>query len=331
MHRLQIYSRPHLRQVVRPYRHLDLPNASLIARHIFNIPGLSRNIHKTMTETLPQLPDIQLLSTRVLRVLGKNPSKYTLQGSNTFLVGDGRKRILIDTGEGKPIYSELLKQALQEQNATIESILLTHWHHDHTGGVQQVLDLCDEHNKPTVYKHKPEAGQTDIADGQIFRVDGATLRAFYCPGHTNDHMAFILEEEDAMFTGDNVLGHGTTVFEDLPAYMDSLDRMQKQFNGWAYPGHGQVLGDGVSKIREYITHRKQREGEVLNVLREEASGNEQGWQSMEIVKIIYRDYPEALHLPAEGGVKQVLKKLKLDGKVTELENGNWKLAEKAAL
>jgi len=283
-----------------------------------------------MTTILPKLPDIQLLSTRVVRILAGNPGKYSLQGTNTYLVGDGRKRILIDTGEGKEVYSELLKRALKEQNATIESIILTHWHHDHTGGVQQVLDLCGD-DKPTVYKHQPDAGQTDFADGHIFRVEGATLRAFHCPGHTRDHMALILQEEDAMFTGDNVLGHGTSVFEDLPAYMDSLDRMQKQFNGWAYPGHGQVLGDGVAKIREYITHRKVREGEVVNVIRDEPKNGAQGWQSMDIVKIMYRDYPEALHPAAEGGVKQILRKLKQDNKVSELENGTWKLAEKAAL
>jgi glyoxylase-like metal-dependent hydrolase (beta-lactamase superfamily II) len=308
---------------------LGSSNASFLNWPIRKPSDQIQSIHSIMTETLPRLPEVQLLSPLVARILGGNPSKYTLQGTNTYLVGDGRKRILIDTGDGVPAYKEWLKRALQEQNATIETILITHHHHDHVGGIQQVFDLCDE--KPAVYKHQPDEGQTDIKDGQIFRTEGATLRAFYCPGHTQDHMAFILQEEDAMFTGDNVLGHGTTVFEDLAAYMDSLDRMQKEFNGWAYPGHGQVLGDGVSKIREYITHRKMREGEVLNVLRDKPQEGSQGWQSMEIVKIMYRDYPEALHIPAEGGVKQVLSKLKRDNKVRELDDGSWKLAEKAAL
>ena len=50
-------------------------------------------------------------------------------------------------------------------------------------------------------------------------------------------MAFVLEEESAMFTGDNVLGHGTAVFEELAVYLDSLSRMREQFRGRAYPGH----------------------------------------------------------------------------------------------
>lgn len=63
------------------------------------------------------------------------------------------------------------------------------------------------------------------------------MRAFHCPGHTADHMVFVLEEESAMFTGDNVLGHGTAVFENLTVYLDSLSRMREQFRGRAYPGH----------------------------------------------------------------------------------------------
>ena len=279
----------------------------------------------------------------MVRILGGNPGKFSLQGTNTYLVGDGPRRILIDTGEGRPVYTEYLQRALKEQNAVIDSIILTHWHHDHVGGVQQVLALCPANDKPKVYKHLPTAGagQTNFDDGHIFRVPGATLRAFHSPGHTHDHMALILEEEDAMFTGDAVLGHGTTVFEDLTAYMTSLERMQTAFNGWAYPGHGQVLGDGVGKIREYISHRKQRELEVLNVLRREredqsaaaaaSEATRNAWGSMDIVKVIYRDYPENLHLPAEGGVKQVLQKLARDGKVVEGKDGLWRTTEKAAL
>ena len=87
------------------------------------------------------------------------------------------------------------------------------------------------------------------------------------PGHTVDHIAFILEEEDAMFTGDNVLGHGTAVFEDLAIYLNSLNQMRDQFNGRAYPGHGEFIADGKQRIVEYIEHRKQREEEVLQALK----------------------------------------------------------------
>ena len=167
-----------------------------------------------------------------------------------------------------------------------------------------------------------------ITDGQTFSTEGATLRAFHCPGHTTDHMAFVLEEEDAMFTADNVLGQGTAVFEDLAAYMKSLEKMGKQFSGRAYPGHGPVIEKGPEKISEYIKHRKQREQQVLNVLAEE---KESGWSSMDIVKVIYKDYPESLWEPAERGIIQILEKLKGEGKVVKNGQGRWSLTGKASL
>jgi len=299
-------------------------------------------------ENIPDLPAIKRLSPRVIRILGGNPSKYTLQGTNTYLVGGGPKRILIDTAEGKPAWAESLKQILADESASVDRIILTHWHPDHVGGVQDAkqlsgcgdaqifksqLDAGREHVADGQKRdYAPDTKQLDIKDGQKFMTEGATLRAFHCPGHTVDHMGFVLEEEDAMFTADNVLGHGTAVFEDLAAYMDSLERMQHEFSGRAYPGHGELIEDGKGKIKEYISHRKEREQQVLAVLRDPSSKNDgEGWKSMSIVKIIYKDYPEHLHAPAEGSVVHVLKKMEVDGRVRKNSNGSWSLSEKATL
>ena len=149
-------------------------------------------------------------------------------------MGKAKTRILLDTGEGKPSWSHRLSSVLALESTTISKAIITHWHPDHVGGVKDLLSLCP---KARVYKNDPATGQNPIHDGQIFETEGATLRAFHCPGHTTDHMAFVLEEEGAMFTGDNVLGHGTAVFEDLAVYLDSLSRMREQFHGRAYPGH----------------------------------------------------------------------------------------------
>jgi len=215
---------------------------------------------------------------------------------------------------------------LKDEKITIDKAILSHWHHDH---IQGVPDLLSHSHDTKVYKKDPHDGWLDISDGQKFEIEGATLRAFHCPGHTTDHMAFILEEEDAMFTADNVLGQGTAVFEDLAAYMKSLDAMHKQFSGCAYPGHGPVIDDGPAKILEYIKHRKQREKQVLDVLAQDKEG---GWTSMDIVKVIYKDYPENLWEPAEKGVLQILEKLRKEGKVVcDEAKGTWKLSGKSSL
>lgn len=216
--------------------------------------------------------------------------------------------------------------------------------------MKDVLRVCPD---ASVHKNAPGEGQLNISNGQVFETEGATLRAFHCPGHTTDHMALILKEEDAMFTGDSklnlqgqavgsdkridVLGHGTAVFEDLAAYMSSLEKMQHQFSGRAYPGHGDVLEDGKGKIIEYIKHRQQREDELMRVLRHGSLKGGSGeydkirsWDSMELVKVIYHDVPVNLHEPAEKGVLQVLRKLEGDGKVVR-DGQNWQVNGRSAL
>jgi len=137
-----------------------------------------------------------------------------------------------------------------------------------------------------------------------------------------------------MFTGDNVLGHGTAVFEDLSAYISSLELMEKNVAGRAYPGHGPVIEDGKAKVREYIRHRAEREEQVLGVLRGNGGADESsdGWGSMDVVKVIYKDYPESLHRPAEGSVLHVLRKLEKEGRVScDAETDRWRFETKAVL
>lgn len=243
----------------------------------------------------------------------------------------------MDTGEGQPSWIEALRETLREENAVITAAVITHWHHDHQGGIKHLLEFSPE---TSIYKNQPGDNQLNIEDGQRFHVDGASLRALFSPGHTQDHMALILEEEDAMFTGDNVLGHGTAVFEDLTVYLASLEKMRGAFQGRAYPGHGSVIEDGPKKILEYVRHREQREDQVLQVLKSSRSRSRgevddskpEDWTTMEIVKVIYRDVPENLHLAANGGVTQVLWKLKGEDRVSEdSATGRWRIKNRATL
>ena len=255
-----------------------------------------------------------------------------------------------------------------EGNPRVEKCLLSHWHRDHIGGVQDLREVCPG---ARFYKHTPSldpdgvlggmgAVVEEVWDGQVFNCGGGggeegeeragemgmefEIKALHCPGHTRDHMAFVVtkgygEEEGAIFTGDNVLGHGTAVFEDLATYLSSLERMGESTRAGvrAYPAHGAVIEDAKGKIEEYIAHRQQREQEAVAVLGghhanstpEQEGQSEYG--SMEMVKVIYKAYPESLHAPAEGGLLQVLKKLEGEGKVQEVEGGKWKLGPKSAL
>lgn len=144
-----------------------------------------------------------------------------------------------------------------------------------------------------------------------------------------------------LFTGDNVLGHGTAVFEDLGTYMRTLEVMRAALGEGEdkvplYPGHGAVVEDGRGKLSEYIEHRAMRERQILDVLSGKRGTSERqkrkGFTSMEIVKVVYGDVPESLHIPAEGGVRQVLRKLEEEGRVVceeDLGDKRWKLSGSA--
>jgi ribonuclease/clavin/mitogillin len=276
--------------------------------------------------TLPPLPDIERLSPLVTRILGGNPGPYTLQGTNTYLVGNGNDRVLIDTGDGEPSsqYVNRLQLALRETKClNISIIIATHWHHDHVGGIPDVLQLFPQ---AKVYKHLPAQGiepPTSSGEGSILpqyqqfihlpdnfmiKVQGASLRCMYAPGHTNDMTVLLLEEENSMFTSDNVLGIGTGVASDLVAYLDSLEKMQRVYSKILYPGHGPVLHetDSQSTIHDYILHRKERVTQVLHAL----GNGSQSFTPFDLVPLVYgNDLPSILVGPAAVNVDMALRYL----------------------
>ncbi|EWC45866.1 hypothetical protein DRE_04873 [Drechslerella stenobrocha 248] len=285
-----------------------------------------------MASHLIPLPDIERLSSRVIRILGGNPGKFTLQGTNTYLLGTGPRRLLVDTGEGRPAWKTSLSSVLSDESATVSAAIITHWHHDHVCGVPDLRSLCpdvkiykfplsrtDETANKWAYQDIGET--TEILDGQEVSVEGATVTAYHTPGHTTDHICLMLKEEEAIFTGDNVLGQGTTVFEDLSTYLESLKRMLSLEPKRAYPAHGPLIEDAKAKIIEYIEHRREREAQVLKVL-QDAAGTPIG--SMDIVKVVYKGYPENIYEAAERGVLLILGKLLKDGKV-ERVGEKWKI------
>jgi glyoxylase-like metal-dependent hydrolase (beta-lactamase superfamily II) len=110
------------------------------------------------------------------------------------------------------------------------------------------------------------------------------FRAIHTPGHTTDHLCYWLEEEQALFAGDTILGQGTTEFEDLYDYLNSLKLILNLSPKKIYPGHGPVVENPREIIEYYISHRQQRNDQILDALKQ----SKDGFDPNEITKIVYK-------------------------------------------
>jgi glyoxylase-like metal-dependent hydrolase (beta-lactamase superfamily II) len=242
-------------------------------------------------------------------------------------VGTGKHRLLIDTGQGIDSYAESLLATLTSTGTTSIDILITHKHLDHVGGIDQIRRLMAEHfNLFDVKVFKRQISDESlgtylpIIDDQIFKVDGATLKAIGTPGHTSDHTSFLLIESNALFSGDCILGKGSTVFESLIDYMKSLEKLKSLAPVTIYPGHGPMVDDAIKKIEEYIYHRNKREKEIVSVISESPKEVEL------IVSEIYKDYPLSVHKAALNSTILHLEKLLLEGNVV-FKYGKYYISE----
>uniref|UniRef100_A0AC35TNY7 Lactamase_B domain-containing protein n=1 Tax=Rhabditophanes sp. KR3021 TaxID=114890 RepID=A0AC35TNY7_9BILA len=285
----------------------------------------SKFIKPNMATQLTPLPNVAELTPLVTRVLGQNAGSFTLQGTNTYLIGSGEKKILIDTGDhGVSKYIECLKEALKGNQ--IESIIITHWHDDHVGGIPDVLKLSN--STIPIYKMKRQDKVEEVKnslyqyvdDGFIVKTEGATLKMIATPGHTTDHAVIFLEEEKTLFSGDCILGEGSSVFEDLFTYMNSLNILLALQPNKIYPGHGPVITSPTDKINEYISHRNTREKQILDSLKDQPY-----LSSMDITNSVYTNINLALKLGAWNNVKHHLSKLLKENKITEISTDRYRL------
>lgn len=223
----------------------------------------------------------------VKRVLAPNPSPYTYTGTQTYIVGlaDGPDCAVIDPGPDDPDHIEAIVRAIGD--ARVLAIMCTHTHRDHspaaaplaarTGApivgctplvVNSDLPRADEAFDTT---YEPDRV---LEDGEQMRGTGWTLTAVATPGHTSNHLCFALEESGALFTGDHVMGWSTSVVippdGDMGDYMRSLEKLQAREDRVYHSAHGAAITKPKQLVRGMIGHRRQRENQIMRLLREQA-------------------------------------------------------------
>jgi glyoxylase-like metal-dependent hydrolase (beta-lactamase superfamily II) len=257
------------------------------------------------------------LTPLVQRLRAPNPGPMTLTGTNCYIVGSGPDFIVIDPGPDIPGHIQALARAVRQGGGHLKTILVTHGHPDHYPGAQALSQLTGA--PVAAYKEAVFPHTQDLEDGATVMAGGATLTAIFTPGHAADHLCFFLNEEEALFTGDNILGTGTTVVAppkgNMTDYLASLRLLQAVW-GYArtiYGGHGPEIKNPAAKIEEYLAHRQARQQQLMDAL---ALGESTVPQ---LVERIYQDVDRRLWPAAARQVLAYLIMLEQMGQVRAVE------------
>jgi glyoxylase-like metal-dependent hydrolase (beta-lactamase superfamily II) len=247
----------------------------------------------------------------VSRVVAPNPGPYTGPGTNTWIIGAGPVVVVIDPGPDDDAHLAAIEKRLA--GATVGVVLVTHSHPDHLPLAER---LALAHG--VTVRRYPELG-----DGDVVRVGTLNVTALYTPGHSSDHLCFWLAEEGVVFTGDLVLGKGSSMVTypegDVAAYIRSLDRLIALEPRILFPGHWDPVTGAMGKLHEYRAHRLEREAQVLAEVERESG------TAGELTRRVYGpELGEELLVAAEMTMRAHLQKLVDDGKVRITTNEVFK-------
>lgn len=257
-------------------------------------------------------------------VLADNPGPMTLEGTNTWIVRhpESSSAILIDPGPELPEHAATVDRFLAERELDVEVILLTHGHLDHSEAAAQ---FARRHDAAVRAVDDRWATGAVLTHGESVVAAGVRVEVLATPGHTSDSVTFVAP--GALFTGDTVLGRGTSVVAHpdgrLGDYLESLELLHHRAQSGpfvVFPGHGPLQADAAPLLRSYLEHRRARLDQVTSVLDEKYPGLRTDPQRAEhshepdwlfdvvttVVDTVYADVPDDVKLAAAHSVRAQL-------------------------
>jgi glyoxylase-like metal-dependent hydrolase (beta-lactamase superfamily II) len=233
-------------------------------------------------------------------ILAPNPGPMTLDGTNTWVLrAPGEQSCLVvDPG---PLDQGHLDAVAA--SGDVELIVLTHRHFDHSEGAQRLHEMTGAH----VVSLDPDytiGGEPLATDGEALGIAGVDVTVIHTPGHSSDSLSLYLAQDDAVLTGDTILGRGTTVVAHpdgvLADYLASLRRLQEYGDATVLPGHGPELASAGRVAQQYLEHREERLGQVRAAVAAGAAS------AKEVVETVYADVDPVLWPAAELSVRAQL-------------------------
>ena len=272
----------------------------------------------------------QRLTPLIRRVIARNPSPFTFKGTGTYILGYGSVAV-IDPGPLVSEHIEALKFALNEE--TVTHILVTHTHMDHSPAAEPLKSYWGAktygygpHGSDVMRKNSKFEEGSDfnffpdikLHHGDLIKGDDWTIEALHTPGHTSNHMCYALHEENALFTGDHVMGWSTSVIAppdgNMTQYIESLELLLDRSEDIYWPTHGTFITDVKRYVRGFIEHRLKREQQIVDCL-------QRGYTDIRsMVPKIYNDTDEALYSAAARSVLSSMIRLVDTGRVLCEEN-----------
>ena len=270
---------------------------------------------------------MEQLTPLIRRVTARNPSGFTFHGTGTYIIGQGKVAV-IDPGPLLDEHIDALKDLLAGE--TVTHILITHTHFDHSPAAEPLK----QHWGVSTWGYGPhgsgkpnesiasieEGGDMEfipdvrVRDGDIIEGEGWTIECVHTPGHTSNHLCFALKEENALFTGDHVMGWSTSVIGppdgDMTQYMESLEKLLRRPEDIYWPTHGTCIKNVKEYVQAFIDHRLERERQILDCL---ASGHT---QIEKMVPVMYTDTDKRLYRAAARSVLAAMIRMLDTGQVS---------------
>jgi len=234
-----------------------------------------------------------------------NPGPLTLSGTQTYLIGE---TAVLDPGPELGAHIDAIAAAMPR----LETILITHRHNDHAPAAVPLKRITGVKIVAPRNVLSDDVVDVRVHGGETLTIEGESIEVIATPGHTNEHVCYLTSNGD-LFTGDTILGEGTTAIfppdGHMGDYLRSLELLRSKNPKRIFPAHGPIREDAVALIGEYLEHRLQRERQVLDAIANGATSVE------EMRRSIYPDLDERLHKAAQIQLEAHLIKLREEGRV----------------